>query len=398
MSSAEHFVRHHKLQTDDAISWLYTRLAANAAARTVFTDLLSRVRKQAPSILAAPCADGYHPGLEALANLSRASHAHIRQIAEWNGSDGSWRIAINSLVQHLVAKYPVPPFLTSAWYLPDSPDNDRKRRWFILHASGRSFRSIDLPIKMTRRMEHIFLQSRDHMDVHAAMRRAELIGLDIPEMLVAAILATPLARDLRHGDFWRTMWHFLRANADEIAPAQVAPIIDFVYSIQQEQVAVLKADGTISHEAVHLHFSMKGRRLASMLRLVEEWQRGRKSVRGGLSWVGSRLRPLVIEEPSKSPRRWLFVELTSSKQLRAEGFALQHCVASYAERCSRGSCSIWSLRLVRGSKARPVATLEIDPRSRAIVQARGMRNCHPSGKPLQLIRMWADREHLHLAI
>lgn len=402
MSSAERFVRHHKLRTDHAISQAYGRLATNAVARTVFSTLLFCVRKRAPSVLVAPCADGYHPGVEALVNLSRSSHDYVRQIADWDGSDRSWRVAVDSLAQHLVAKYPVPSFLTSAWYLPDDAESERKRRWFIIHGSGRSFRSMDVPIKMTRRMEDIFLQSRDHMDINTAMRRAELIGLGISENLVAPILSTAVARNLQHADFWRTMWHFLRANADEIDPAQVAPMIDFVYSIRQEWVAALTPHGTIHHEPPHPHFSMSGRTIASMLRLMDEWHRGLKLLSGGLSWTASTLQPMAVEEPSadpsEAPHRWQFVELSNSTQLQAEGFALQHCVASYAGRCRRGACYIWSLRLIRGSKARPVATLEVDPKRRTIVQARGIRNCHPSGKPLQLIRMWANRERLRLAI
>ena len=39
MSSAERFVRHHKLRTDHVISQAYGRLATNAVARTVFTTL-----------------------------------------------------------------------------------------------------------------------------------------------------------------------------------------------------------------------------------------------------------------------------------------------------------------------------------------------------------------------
>ena len=110
---------------------------------------------------------------------------------------------------------------------------------------------------------------------------------------------------------------------------------------------------------------------------------------------------MAIEAPtadmSELPARWQFVELTNSNQLKAEGQMLQHCVASYASRCWRGACHIWSLRLIRVEKARAVVTLEIDPGKRAIIQARGFRNRHPSGKSLQLIRLW-DREGLRLSI
>jgi hypothetical protein len=402
MSPAERFARHHKLKTDQAISQAYARFAADDAARATFTELLCCVRQRAPSVLAARCAEGHHPGVEALANLSRSSYAHIREISDWPGSHGSWRVAIGALVQHLVAKYPMPRFLVSAWYVPTVEESEWQRRCFIAHGGGRSFRSLDLPIKMTRRMEDIFLRSPDHMDINVAMRRAELIGLGISKELAAAILSTRMATDLHSGEFWRTVWHFLRVNADDIDLTQVAPLIDFIYSIRQERIAVLTPNGMVYREPPDANFSMKGRTFSSMLRLMEEWHRGLKSLKSGLTWSNSNLRPMVVEAPPSEqwelPRWWQFVELTSSKQLEDEGKMLRHCVASYASRCWRGACHIWSLRLTQENKARAVATLEIDPKARAIVQAHGMRNRYPSGKPLQLIRLWAEREGLRLAI
>ena len=57
----------------------------------------------------------------------------------------------------------------------------------------------------------------------------------------------------------------------------------------------------------------------------------------------------MIEEPSQDlsapPSVWQLTELTNGAQLRTEGTALHHCVASYADRCWRGAASgMWSLR------------------------------------------------------
>lgn len=47
---------------------------------------------------------------------------------------------------------------------------------------------------------------------------------------------------------------------------------------------------------------------------------------------------------------------------------------------------------------RHVLTIEVDMKRRAVVQARGWGNRVPSGKPLRLLRDWAVRERLRLAI
>ncbi len=100
------------------------------------------------------------------------------QWRDWLGTSASWRPAVCSLAQHLVCTFPVPKFLAASWYATDDAYAEKKREWFVAHARGASFRSLDLPIVMTRKMEHIFLSSRDHLTIEHAMRRAELLGLE----------------------------------------------------------------------------------------------------------------------------------------------------------------------------------------------------------------------------
>jgi hypothetical protein len=171
VSPAARFVRHSKLQTDGAISQAYSRLASDPLARATFTGLLHSVRERSARIMAAPVVNGHHPGVEALFNLSRYAPVHLRPTASWPGSDASWRGAIRSLAQHLSGRYTIPGFLGAAWYAADDPYSEAKRGWFVAHAAGASFRSLDLPIRMTRKMEHIFLGSPDHVGIEHAMRR-----------------------------------------------------------------------------------------------------------------------------------------------------------------------------------------------------------------------------------
>lgn len=149
-------------------------------------------------------------------------------------------------------------------------------------------------------------------------------------------------------------------------------------------------------------FSMKGRTVQSMLRLMQAWHRSLGSGSTAFSWRGSPFEPLLLEEPSRDdsekPRRWQMTELINSEQLRSEGVALHHCVASYSDRCSRGISSIWSLRLWQGEKVHHVLTIEVDPKRRTVVQARGRANRLASGRSLQLLQDWSVRERLRLAI
>ncbi len=147
---------------------------------------------------------------------------------------------------------------------------------------------------------------------------------------------------------------------------------------------------------------MKGRTWQSMMRLMRDWHRSLGGGGAGFSWVRTPFQPWVLDEPgredSEGARRWQMVELTNSSQLRNEGAALHHCVASYAMNCYYGRSSIWSLRLWHGEKVRRVLTVEVDPKKKSVVQARGRANRAAAGKSLQLVEEWAVRERLRMEL
>jgi len=248
-------------------------------------------------------------------------------------------------------------------------------------------------------MEHVFLGSKDHVSIDFALRRAELIGLGANDELVETILATRMGIDFSDYAFWRTSWQFLIANSDAIEWAQIGPIVDFLYSVRQDRLVVETANGIVFREPSRPNFSLHGRTLRSLLRLVDQWHRGLAKLCGDLSWPPSTLRPMAVDipqDPADPPAAWILAELTNSEQLRAEGAALRHCAATYAQRCSSGVARIWSLRLRREERVRSVVTIEVDPRKRAIVQARGFRNRPPSGRGLLVLQQWAAREGLRM--
>jgi len=179
-------------------------------------------------------------------------------------------------------------------------------------------------------------------------------------------------------------------------------MIDYIQAVRHDRVTVETPEGRMEFDPPLPEFSMKGRTIQSILRLMRDWHRSLGRHVGSFSWTRSPYQPLVFDEPdvdgSKTPRRWQMTELTDSAQLRNEGAALHHCVASYADRCYRGVSSIWSLRLWQGEKIRHVLTVEVDPGRRAIVQARGLANRAASGRSLRLVQAWAMRERLRMNI
>jgi hypothetical protein len=397
MSWSERHVQDHRRRTDCALHRACAQLASDPPTFEKFQEMLTCSRKRAARLFEAPVSDGRHLGIDALVNLSRFRAAHIRPAIEWAGTSSSWRLAVSSMAHHLICDFKVPVFLASTWYATDSAA-DRKRGWYVGHSRGARFRSLDLPVVMTRKMEHIFLDSQDHLPVEQAIRRAELLGLGAPAEFVKAIMSTRLATDLRHSEFWRTVWLFLIANAGDVDPMQIGPMIDYIQAVRHHHTQ----DGMMEFGTPQPTFSMKGQTVQSVLRLMREWHRSLGMGGPSYSWVRSPFEPLLFDEASRDgsepPRRWQMMELINSAQLRREGAALHHCVASYADRCYRGSTSIWSLRFWQDEKVHHVLTVEVDPRRRAVIQARGRANRAPTEKPLRLLQDWASRERLRITI
>ena len=75
---------------------------------------------------------------------------------------------------------------------------------------------------------------------------------------------------------------------------------------------------------------------------------------------------------------------------------MRHCVAAYADRCARGLASVWSMRVETGRGCRRVLTIEVDPATRAVRQARGTANRRPRPAEVELLASWAAGEGLRL--
>jgi hypothetical protein len=71
-------------------------------------------------------------------------------------------------------------------------------------------------------------------------------------------------------------------------------MIDFVQAIRHDRVAVETPDGIVMRDPPQPSFSMKGRAVQSMLRLMQHWHRRLGVANGGLTWTPTALRPLHV--------------------------------------------------------------------------------------------------------
>jgi len=378
-----------KRRLDAAIHRSRADLAAERKHLAAYDELVHLVQARGTLLSRRGTARGPDvcAGLAALATHARD---WLRPVCEWRRQHASPWVQFASLAEHLLARFPMPRFMASVWF-------DRVREhgavsspvledWYKRLGAGESIRTI-VPCRLTRRMAHLFLSAPSHLTAVGAVRWAQVASLGGSRELAAALIATRLGRELESGDFWESVLRFF-VVAPELDPVHVGPIVDFVHA----------------QRALRPDFALKGRTAASVLRLVEEWHAGLGlGLERGETWVASTLRAFEWvdrvavrrgEEVELEPRVWSIRELCSTGELRAEGRAMRHCVATYAARCLRRECSIWSMQIETAGARRRVLTIEVDMTRRKLCQARRKCNARPSVAERSVLLRWAEHAGL----
>jgi hypothetical protein len=337
--------------------------------------LLPTVARRTPKIIDRRYMSGY---------LRLADLRWIRPLEEWKPRGRSRDSIFKSLVAHLLVTYPVPDFLYSSfmggWHSPHAFYYEKQL--FLAVARGESpyrhFRRVGFPVRMTRRMCHLFMHMPPNMDFVPGIRHAQILesGGDIG--ITRAVCATMVGNELQgyYEPFWETVLVWLCRQSD-IERRQIGPLIDYFASMREGNP----------------YYSIKGRTYRSALRAMEQWHRDLA--------VQRKLENLVFKASGFKGRRyvfrkklngkipfdqvWTMREILLAHDLMEEGKRMRHCVSCYAEDIQEGRSSIWSLRC-DGVRA---LTVEVDNKARKVVQARGVCNRDPKPFELGLLRRWA---------
>lgn len=323
----------------------------------------------------------------------------IRPLAAWRARSHNAHRQFRSLLRHLIARFEVPTFLDAAWTEGLTPSGVRHQGWYKLIGRGENLRTAgDLPVPLTRRQAHYFLQSPDDLDIPSAIRRALVLDLGGDDRLARSILTTRIGTTFEDEEFWATVVRYFAVHP-ELEPARHGPIIDFLHN--QKFVPTLPnplADqpGQPPLVACQPNLKMKGRTPDSLRRAVEGWHRDlaerRSAATAVASWGSAGYTPFAREEWLGDDRRlYEVVELLTAEELFEEGKAMGHCVASYAHACASGRSSIWAIRMrLDSGRLVRLATVEVRIRDATVVQVRRCSNKPPTDRELDLLGQWAN--------
>jgi hypothetical protein len=393
-----------KKQLDDAIHAGRRLAARHGGVLPAYEHLLWHVRTRTrllhPGDRPGDNRNRVNAGLLALA-LYRGDW--LRPVEAWRPVEQNAWPQFASLAHHLLARYPVPPFMTSAWFELPAGDKRPPQDWYRHLGRGENIRTAGLPLRLTRAMAHLFAQAPHQFYPVEALRWAQVRGLGGSPALARAVARTRLGRVLENEEFWESVLHFF-INHPGLDLAQVGPVVDFLQYQKFEWKEGVSPEGVFGKlPPSRPDYTMKGRTVASILRQLAAWylELGREANQPSVSWRRAPFKEFRLiqgEERLGNLRLWIITELLTSRALFLEGRAMRHCVATYREDCVRRKVSIWSMQVETPRGRQRALTIEVDIPKRVVCQVRGKCNRLPGANERAIVERWAEVEGLRVAV
>jgi hypothetical protein len=307
--------------------------------------------------------------------------------------------------RHLFARYPVAAHLECIWASAEGLDRDEmmlRKRWYIVAAKGGSLYKAGANVWMTRKEVHAFLNPPGDLTFEQAFWFAIARSFTDDMGVALRIAHSKVARTPRAEIvLWREAVRFFCVNG--VSLERIGDLCDFLADTWQRNRT----------------FSLKGRTVQSLERLMRAWHRdlaairrieaaqrraeaARAAARGRPSdataasgrWDGAKLadwswKPSAKDKVAQGKREdYEVTQLVTAADLVAETRAMHHCVAAYASKCIAGYASIWSLRRRTPGNSDRLLTIELDRQYRA-VQVRGFANRLAKPDEVKILERWA---------
>lgn len=355
------------------------------------------------------------PILNSIYSIAFCSNRIIRNVKDYKIRSHNVTKQIYGLVNHLFMEYPTPDFFYKYWL---ANHNTRYRRndkddlcleWHIDLGQGKSARKLrNMPVEVTKKMAHWFTQAPSNYSINEAFRFAFVMANDGTARVAEGLRGTRIIEDVMRDDFWQSVMRFFIQNP-MLDTRHYGPIVDFIHTKKYENTDVTEnPDGTFHYHPEQPNFSMHGRDPNRLLVQVEQWharlaQHQRAQVRMGRnaygksvdSWKGTGIKPYIEIKNKEKDEGFIIYELTTEKELFAEGSRMNHCVGSYSYSCAHGTAAIFSLRTYcLGQAINSELTIEINKTSGAVTQARGYSNRFPTKREGEIIIRWAHKNGL----
>ncbi len=247
----------------------------------------------------------------------------------------------------------------------------------LMHlALGKSLREYpNLSIPLSKKMAHYCLGFMSDSNLETACKKAYLSAVcGSPKKDFTSTGFEDVDIRFFQGNYWKMVWSVLLEKE-----AQIDPLVSFATIFNY-----------LDSEFGLCHFtkaSAIGDAVDSFV--VEELKRIKRD-----AWDFAKFKGYEVLCDEKE---FYIIQLNSPKLLQDEGKVMNHCVATYTERCKVGIDSIWSLRKKGGRRDKRLATIQVNNRKKKIVQVKAKANGEPKSKHKDIIIEWSIVEDLDVA-
>ncbi len=251
-------------------------------------------------------------------------------------------------------------------------------KWFSILANGESFYKNTKDF-FTKKEAHVFSNINNNESITYNFWYAKCKAIELDARLTH-IICKRLENLSIENKKWCEVINFIKKIENNIDKQDFVLLMDFL------QFFVNQND-----------FSLKGRTYSSIMKMSNEWHLDQQRIKNNkyldLSWDGLNIPNWKYKD--KDNNIWTVVQLKNAKELQNEGNAMRHCVGSYAPRCQRGECSIFSLRQydIVGQCER-IATIEVLNKSFDVVQVRGYCNRLLKTDENKIFKKWISKYNL----
>jgi len=351
---------------------------------TPFREILEVLDKKAPRLAETTM-------LNAFQQIARLPF--LRAPRDWKPKGKGRETLFRGLCEHLLAKYPMPQFLWSAFSDGDAATHGP----FVAFVAGggsvyEAVKKGLLNVPFTRKMCHDFMATPSDVTFLRALRRTPVFAFGGSERFLNVWMTSQAGRVLHAKEteaFWMVVLEWFGKHP-MLNPDQVGPLVDYILVRRREDP----------------DFSMKGRSPLAMIRGMEEWHTNlaREKAIHGATYALSGFRDFETTKGTRDSsgnyitETWKVKEILTSKALAEEGRKLGHCVYSYSWSVEKGQVSIWSMTCESSLSASPerAVTIELRNANRKIVQVRGKFNRRATAREFQVLKDWAGLNNLEI--
>ncbi len=324
-----------------------------------------------------------------------------------------------NLRDHLFLQYEVPKFLQPHLYchwVVKNPEWNYRVACYLQIAQGGNVRHTkNLPVKLSKKEAHFFLQAPESATIEEAYRFAQVRAIGGTEKLAMQI--GRFTRSVRIADeaFFKEVIGFLTRHFKEGGANMQEMLLYIRYQYSKQANYTLKGRTKESFLRTYKEFltfvskfAEENRRVIGQGSLPREFSHYEDlrvffyNYMQKATWNKANIREFkYVREQAKEPTTYFAIcQLHSADALRTEGKEMGHCVATYIAKSFQEFCLIFSLRQLKHGQTpfeEGTRMLTIEVRNRAIVQIKGPKNRSATKEEMKMVRKWAGEAKLRVA-